>query len=321
MSEFASVLRSWRERVSPADVGMPAGSGRRAIGLRREELASLAGVSVDYIVRLEQGRATNPSAQLVRALAIALRLTDQERDHLYRAAGLAPPTAAVVPQHISPGVQRIVDRLGDVPLAVFSATHDILLWNPLWAAINGDPSQYSGMERNLVWRYFTTGHAGVEFDEQHEEDFASDLAADLRAAVGRYPRDGALAHLVSRLRADRRHPGGAGALPRRRPLLPHRRTALRGGARCARPQPARLRLWSPEFERRWAGARVAEHRASRKTVTDTPVGPITIDCDVLTAPGSDLRIVVYTVAPGGTDQARLDLLRVTGLQSIAATVG
>ena len=278
MSEFASVLRSWRERVSPADVGMPAGAGRRAVGLRREELAALAGVSVDYIVRLEQGRATNPSSQLVRSLAIALRLTDQERDHLYRAAGLAPPSAAVVPQHISPGVQRIVDRLGDVPLAVFSATHDILLWNPLWAALNGDPSRYTGLERNLVWRHFTSGHEGVDFDEQHEEDFASDLAADLRAAVGRYPHDGALAHLVSRLRAE-----------------------------------------SPEFERRWAEANVAEHRSSRKTVTNTPVGPITIDCDVLTAPGSDLRIVVYTVAPGGTDEARLDLLRVTGLQAIAVT--
>ena len=89
MSEFASVLRSWRERVGPADVGMPAGAGRRAVGLRREELAALAGVSVDYIVRLEQGRASNPSSQLLGALAIALRLSDQERDHLYRAAGAA----------------------------------------------------------------------------------------------------------------------------------------------------------------------------------------------------------------------------------------
>ncbi|MFE1664525.1 helix-turn-helix transcriptional regulator [Microbacterium sp. P02] len=278
MSEFASVLRAWRDRISPADVGMPAGSGRRAVGLRREELAALAGVSVDYIVRLEQGRATNPSSQLVRSLAIALRLTDLERDHLYRAAGLAPPSTAIIPQHISPGVQRIVDRLGDVPLAVFTAAHDILMWNPLWAAINGDPSRYVGLDRNLVWRHFTSGHEGTSFDEQHEEDFASDLAADLRAATGRYPHDGALSHLVSRLRSE-----------------------------------------SPEFERRWAEARVAEHRSSRKTVTNTRVGPITVDCDVLTAPGSDLRIVVYTVTPGGTDQARLDLLRVTGLQSVAAT--
>lgn len=278
MNEFASVLRSWRDRVSPTDVGLPAGSGRRSVGLRREELAALAGISVDYIVRLEQGRALHPSAQLLRALAVALRLSDEERDHLYRVAGAAPPSADVVPQHISAGVQRIVDRLRDVPLAVFTATHDIVLWNPLWAALNGDPSRYVGMERNLVWRHFMIGHDGTEFDNQHEEDFASDLAADLRAAAGRYPRDRALTRLVKNLRAE-----------------------------------------SPEFERRWAEARIAEHRSSQKTVTDTPVGPITVDCDVLVAPGSDLRIVVYTVAPNSADEAKLDLLRVTGLQTLTTT--
>jgi transcriptional regulator with XRE-family HTH domain len=278
MEEFAAVLRSWRGRVRPADVGLPAGSGRRTAGLRREELAALSGVSVDYLVRLEQGRARNPSEAMLRSLALALRLTESERDHLYRVAGAAVPSAGVVPQHVSPGVQRIVDRLGDVPLAVFTATHDILLWNPLWAAINGDPSVLTGIQQNLVWRFFTQGHEGTEFDARHEEEFASDLAADLRAAVGRYPRDTALAHLVVRLRAE-----------------------------------------SPEFERRWAEARIAEHRSSRKTVTGTPVGPITIDCDVLTAPGTDLRIVVYTVAPASEDEARLDLLRVTGLQALATT--
>ncbi|WP_258075416.1 helix-turn-helix transcriptional regulator [Rathayibacter sp. AY1E3] len=183
MEEFATVLRSWRDRIRPADVGLPAGSGRRATGLRREELAALSGVSVDYLVRLEQGRARNPSPSMLRSLAVALRLTDSERDHLYRVAGAAVPSPGVVPQHVSPGVQRIVDRLGDVPLAAFTAAHDILLWNPLWAALNGDPSVYTGLERNLVWRHFTSGHAGTEFDAQHEEDFASDLAADLRAAT------------------------------------------------------------------------------------------------------------------------------------------
>ncbi|OIH94040.1 MULTISPECIES: helix-turn-helix transcriptional regulator [unclassified Curtobacterium] len=278
MSEFANVLRAWRDRVTPAEVGLPSGAGRRTSGLRREELAALAGVSVDYVVRLEQGRASNPSPQMLRALSVALRLTDDERDHLYRVAGAAPPSAGTVPRHIGPGVQRIVDRLGDVPLAVFSASHDILLWNPLWAAIGGDPAAHTGLDRNLVWRHFTAGHAGVEFDAQHEEDFASDLAADLRTAVGRYPRDAALAHLVQRLRTS-----------------------------------------APEFERRWAEAKVAEHRSSRKTLTDTPVGPITVDCDVLTAPGSDLRIVVYTAVPGSEDEQRLDLLRVTGTQRLSAT--
>ncbi len=215
---------------------------------------------------------------MLRALALALRLTEDERDHLYRVAGVAAPGPGVVPQHITPGVQRLVDRLGDVPLAVFSATHDILLWNPLWAALTGDPSSRVGLERNLVWRHFTSGHDGVEYSAEHEEEFASDLVADLRAAVGRYPRDTSLTQLVARLRAT-----------------------------------------SPDFERRWAQARVAEHRSSRKTMTRTVVGPITVDCDVLTVPGGDLRIVVYTVAPGSGDEARLDLLRVAGLQALETT--
>ncbi|MDN4597647.1 helix-turn-helix domain-containing protein [Leifsonia virtsii] len=278
MSEFAAVLRAWRNRVDPAEVGLPAGAGRRTPGLRREELAALAGVSVDYIVRLEQGRASNPSSQLLAALARALRLTEQERDHLFRVAGAAPPSPGIVPRHVTPGVQRILDRIGDVPLAVFTATWDIMLWNPLWAALTGDPGEKSGMESNLAWRHFLAGQEEIEFDAVHAEEFSSDLVADLRAASGRYPRDPALRELVARLRAA-----------------------------------------SPEFERRWGETRVAEHRASRKTLTATPVGPVTVDCDVLSVPGSDLRIVVYTAAPGSDDAAKLELLRVTGTEWFAAT--
>ncbi|MCJ1714833.1 helix-turn-helix domain-containing protein [Microbacterium sp. M1A1_1b] len=274
MDEFATVLRAWRDRVTPEAVGLPAGPGRRTPGLRREELAALAGVSVDYVVRLEQGRSVNPSPQLLGALATALRLTTEERDHLFRVADAAPPSRGVVPRHITPGVQRLIDRLGDVPLAVFTATHEILLWNELWAAMNGDPARLVGLDRNLVWRYFTAGHEGVEYDDDHHEEFSGDLVADLRLAFGRYPGDRALADLVARLRRE-----------------------------------------SPEFERRWAVARVAEHRASRKTVR-TPVGGIEVDCDTLTVTGGDLRIVVYTVVPGSESAARLDLLRVTGLQQL-----
>ena len=136
-----ALLRAWRDRVQPEEVGLAPGAGRRAPGLRREELSVLAGVSVDYIVRLEQGRARHPSAQLLGALARALRLTDDERDHLFRVAGVAVASTGMVPRHITPGVQRIVDRLGDVPLAVHSAAWDLLHWNPLWAAVTGDPSR------------------------------------------------------------------------------------------------------------------------------------------------------------------------------------
>ena len=271
-----ALLRSWRDRVRPDEVGLPAGAGRRAPGLRREELSILAGVSVDYIVRLEQGRARHPSAQLLGALARALRLTLAERDHLFRVAGVATPSRGLVPRHITPGVQRIVDRLGDVPIAVHSAAWDVLHWNPLWAAMTGDPSALRGVERNVAWRHFVLHDSVIEFDAAHAAEFGADLAADLRAAFGRYPDDADLAALVARLRTE-----------------------------------------SAEFESLWGRARVAEHRASTKTATRTPVGPITIDCDVLSVPGDDLRVVVYTTATGSQDAEKLELLKVVGTQALA----
>jgi transcriptional regulator with XRE-family HTH domain len=275
MEEFAEVLRAWRDRMRPEEAGLPAGPGRRAPGLRREELAALAGISVEYIVRLEQGRAQHPSPQLLGALARALRLSEDERDHLYRVGGAPVPSRGLVPRHVPAGVQRMIDRLGDVPIAVLSASWDLLQWNPLWAAMSGDPSSVPERDRNIAWRHFVVGPGVIDFDAQHAEEFASDLAADLREASGRYPADPGLAALIARLRSA-----------------------------------------SPDFERRWSEAHVARHRSSRKTATSTAVGPIEIDCDVLTVPGNDLRIVVYTTVPGSEDASRLDLLRVTGLQPV-----
>src|SRR5437764_10572996 len=94
---LGATIRAWRERLSPSSVGLLTDQARRAPGLRREELAERAGVSVDYVVRLEQGRATKPSAQVVASLARALRLTTTERDHLYRIAGLVPPNDYPLP--------------------------------------------------------------------------------------------------------------------------------------------------------------------------------------------------------------------------------
>ena len=277
VDEFAEVLRAWRDRIGPAEVGLPAGVGRRAPGLRRTELATLAGVSVEYLVRLEQGRARHPSPQVIGALARALRLTDEERDHLYRLSGAAVPSDGVVSHHIAPGVQRLLDRLGDVPIAVHSAAWDLLWWNPLWAALTGDPAELRGVERNVAWRHFSNAPGVIDFDDRHAEEFSDDLAADLREAAGRYPRDPGLAALISSLRTER-----------------------------------------PDFDRRWSRAHVARHRSSTKTATSTPVGPIAIDCDVMTVPGADLRIVVYTVAPGSEAASRLALLAVAGTQTLTS---
>ncbi|WP_443031223.1 helix-turn-helix domain-containing protein [Streptomyces sp. 3213.3] len=111
MNHFGMTLRGWRERMTPQDIGVEAGGERRVPGLRREELARLAGISVDYLVLLEQGRARNPSAQVVTALARALRLHPSERDHLFRCAHLAPPSAENVSTHIPASVQAGRDAI------------------------------------------------------------------------------------------------------------------------------------------------------------------------------------------------------------------
>jgi transcriptional regulator with XRE-family HTH domain len=200
VDEFSSVLRAWRDRVRPEEAGLPAGPGRRTPGLRREELAALAGLSVEYLVRLEQGRARNPSPQTLGALARALRLTSDERDHLYRTAGAAVPGSTTLPRHMTPGVQRLLDRLHDVPLAVFTAAWEPIHWNPLWAALSGDASALRGRERNVAWRHFTGMESPIWFDDEHRAEFSADLAADLRGAAGRYPQDAGLAALIADLR-------------------------------------------------------------------------------------------------------------------------
>src|SRR4051794_33644782 len=194
--ELAASLRTWRDRTDPADVGMAVNAPRRAPGLRREELALLAGISIDYVVRLEQGRAGTPSAQVCAALARALQLSDAEQAHLFRLAGHVDDTARV-PRMIPASVRRIVDRLDGQAVAVYDATWTLLSWNPLWAALFGDPSELSGRERNTVWRHFAVGPPTRVWQSPEESRaFETSTVADLRATTGRYPRDPDLAALV-----------------------------------------------------------------------------------------------------------------------------
>ncbi|MET8632620.1 helix-turn-helix domain-containing protein [Streptomyces sp. NPDC004680] len=132
VAKLGPMLRTWRGRLSPDAAGLPSGHRRRVMGLRREDLAELAGISVDYVVRLEQGRHVTPSAQVTAALARALQLTDAERDHLYRLAGLAPPGGGEVSDHIPPGLRRMLTRLGDSAAAVFAADWQLIWWNRCW---------------------------------------------------------------------------------------------------------------------------------------------------------------------------------------------
>ena len=274
-SEFGQAVRRWRDRASPEAAGLPGGRYRRAAGLRREELAQLAGISVDYVTRLEQGRASNPSAQVVQALARALRLSGTERAHLFRLAGLVPPGPQTVPTHITPSVQRMLDRMAGTPVAVYDASWNLLVANAAYAALMGDPAGWRGNERNGVWRYFFGLSTRVRHTAEAEEPFATAFVADLRAATARYPADQALRRLVAELRAN-----------------------------------------NPRFAELWDTGAVGSHEASHKTIDHPHVGAVTLDCDILTVAGSDVRVMIYTAEPGTEDAERLALVTVLGTQSL-----
>ncbi|MEV2243645.1 helix-turn-helix transcriptional regulator [Streptomyces sp. NPDC049970] len=274
-NDLGRALHGWRDRLTPETVGLPAGGVRRAAGLRREELAQLAALSVDYITRLEQGRATSPSPQVLASLARALRLSDAERTYLHLLAGQPEPGPGHISTHITPGLRRLLDQLDGAPLSVHDAAWNLVEWNPAWAALFGDPSALRGRERNLVWRHFAGLPGRVRQTPEQRADFEATMVADLRAATARYPADAGLRSLVK----DLRETGTA-------------------------------------FAGLWDSGIVGSHRSGAKSVTHPEIGTITLDCDVLVAAGSDLRVVAYTAAPGSEASERLRLLDVIGTQAV-----
>jgi transcriptional regulator with XRE-family HTH domain len=224
--ELAACLRSWRDRIGPEEVGLPSGGTRRAPGLRREEVAHLAGLSVDYLSRLEQGRATNPSPSVLAPLARALRLTDDERAHLFRVAGHAEPDAGRMRRHLTPSLQRVLDRLVDVPALVVDATWEIVAANPLASALLGDLSGDTARERNVAWRHFTGAPTRVVWTDAERVRFETQIVADLHDVLGRFPDDEALRALLDDLRRVSRR---FGELWEQRPVATHgaaRKTVL-----------------------------------------------------------------------------------------------
>jgi hypothetical protein len=192
-------------------------------------------------------------------------------------AGLAPPGPETVPAHITPSVQRLLDRLTGTPVAVSDATWTLLMANPPYAALMGDPSGWRGNQRNAVWRLFLGTGPGTRARHTPESlpAFETAVVADLRAAAARYPADQRLRRLVAELHAN-----------------------------------------SARFADLWDSGAVGRHVAARKTIDHPDVGPLELDCDVLTVAGSDLHLVIYTAEPGTEDAERLALLTVLGTQSL-----
>jgi transcriptional regulator with XRE-family HTH domain len=275
--ELGSTLRAWRERLSPTAAGLPFGYGRRARGLRREEVADLAGISVDYLVRLEQGRSAAPSSQVVASLARALQLTPTEREHLYRLAQLMPPTDGQIHDEVPLGLQRLLTRLTDTAVAVFAADWQLIWWNAAWAALLGDPSTVPPRLRNFARDTFPVDDGGPRLAQwpvtsRNGETVEVAVVSDLRRAIGRFPQDARLRTLIDTLNTS-----------------------------------------SPRFAELWASGVVGTHREDHKVVEHPTVGPIAVDCDVVIEGDGELKIVALSAAPDSEDETKLRLATVSGV--------
>ncbi|BCJ48344.1 transcriptional regulator [Actinoplanes ianthinogenes] len=276
--ELADFLRSRRERISPADVGLPAGPRRRTPGLRREEVAQLAYISTEYYTRLEQGRAPCPSREVLSGLARALRLSDPERAHLHHLAGAPPAPPAGPSREVRQSILDLLHRLPQAAATVLTASFEVIAWNDLAAALMEDFSATPRRDRNLVRRVFLGPHRDGHrlFGVSDADRFATQSAQRLRATVARYPDDPELAELV--------------------------RDLLAGSAR---------------FRELWESHDVSAEPTLVKTFRHPQVGPITVNCDVLDITDRDQRVIIYTAEPGSPSEQALRLLSVIGTQRMA----
>jgi transcriptional regulator with XRE-family HTH domain len=199
-NHLAEFLRSKRERLRPQDVGLPVSGPRRTPGLRREEVAWLANISVEYYARLEQARGSNPSGRVLIELARALRLTPEERSHLFNLAGVAAESPAGAPSEVPPSVLSLIDHMTDVAALVLNACYDIVAWNALAVALFEDFSALAPERRNLVYRHFLDPDpASRHYGLANAEEFGSLAVGRLRGAAGRYPNDPHIRTLITTL--------------------------------------------------------------------------------------------------------------------------
>jgi transcriptional regulator with XRE-family HTH domain len=248
--------------------------------LRREEVALLAGMSADYLMRLEQARSPQPSTQLLRALARALRLDEDERDHLYLLAGHRPPAGRLAGSHVRPSLLYLLEQLTTVPAQVLSDLGDVLAQNAMAETLFGSvcaPRQHDhDQDHNIVWRWFNDPRLRAAFPGEEHDYYGRLHVADLRAAVTRRGGDPAAIALVDRLRAG-----------------------------------------SPEFAALWDLHEVAVRRQTRLRIQHPTVGLLEFDSEILLTPAEDQRLVLHTAPPGTPTAEYLELLRVVGQESFA----
>ncbi|MEW1913896.1 helix-turn-helix transcriptional regulator [Kitasatospora sp. NPDC085895] len=271
MDDLAGFLRTRRSRVDPAAAGIPTDSRRRVEGLRREEVAHLSGVSVDYYVRLEQGRATQPSEQVLDALARVLDLDETEREHLdrlvrQRRRRAKAPGTGVPPAggrgRIRPELLRVLDLVTDAPALIMNHRLDVLAGNRLAGLLYGRPLQGLNVARHL---FLDEGERGLYADW---ENCTLDVVGHLRLAAGKHPEDAHLASLVGE-----------------------------------------LAMGSERFRRLWARADVRARTHGRKAYRHPLVGPLDLHQENFALPDeSGLELLVLSAAPGGPAEDGLRLL-------------
>jgi transcriptional regulator with XRE-family HTH domain len=260
-SELAEFLRARREQLRPADVGLPDSGRRRTPGLRREEVATLAGVSIDYLVRLEQGRDVHPSAEVLNALAEALRLVGDERLHLKK-LGMISNNRALCPEaqpllhEVAPTVLTLLDGLHPTPAFVLGPASDVLAWNRAWAALVEPMGLLDAPRVNLARYVFLDGRAARIYPDW--DAAADEQASQLRAAAVHWGEDADFAGLIEELRAV------------------------------------------PAFEQRWAAHPVSEKRRGVKPLAHPDLGELALAYEVLLLPDGDQRLVTWLSADDAT---------------------
>jgi len=270
---LADFLRHRREALQPAEVGLQSGARRRTRGLRREEIAGLAHMSTDFYARLEQRRGSGPSEQTTAALARALRLTLDERDHLFALAGHVAPPRAFRSDHASPALLRVLDLL-ETPAQIVSDLGVTLSQNPLAVALAGVQTHYTGLQRSMIYRWFTDPEQRRIHPEADHPMHSRIHVGSLRAVHGRDADDIEARELVEHLLSE-----------------------------------------SEEFAALWERHEVASRNRTLKRFLHPLVGPLTLDCQILTSENLTERLVVFTASPGSEDADRLALLSVVGSQA------
>lgn len=186
-SSLGAFLSTRRAALQPEDVGLRRGQRRRAPGLRREEVAELCSMSADYFARLERGDGPQPSEQMIAAIAGGLRLTPDERDHLFLLAGYRTASRDLRTQHVSPGLMRVMDGLAGTTAQVMGPLGQTLLQTPPAVALLGDQTQYSGNARYAPYRWFTNP---VDRERYHPEDHGTNSRTNVALLRGAATRDG-----------------------------------------------------------------------------------------------------------------------------------